>query len=153
MLICFLNKKAVSPKGFPCGSAGKKSTYNAGDLGSIPILGRFSGEGKGYPFQYSCLENSMNCIIHGVAKSKIRLSNIHFMSFHLLYGDKVFSIASQRRLQIWPTWQAKLCGSDLNCAVFQLYNLGRVTSYLCASVSLYVGCRLQKLYLQCYFED
>ena len=50
MLICFLNKKAVSPKGFPCGSAGKESTYNAGDLGSIPILGRFSGEGKGYPF-------------------------------------------------------------------------------------------------------
>ena len=43
--------------GFPCGSAGKESVCNAGDLGSIPGLGRFPGEGKGYPFQYSCLEN------------------------------------------------------------------------------------------------
>ena len=94
MLICFLNKKAISPKGFPCGPGGKESTCNAGDLGSIPILGRFSEEGKGYPFQYSGLENSTNCIIHGVAKSQIRLSDFHFSSLHLLYGDKAFSIAS-----------------------------------------------------------
>ena len=54
---------------FPCGSAGKESTCNAGDLGSIPGLGRSPGEGKGYPFQYSGLENSMDCIVvHGVAK-------------------------------------------------------------------------------------
>ena len=39
--------------GFPCGSAGKESTCNVGDLGSIPGLGRFPGEGKGYPIQYS----------------------------------------------------------------------------------------------------
>ena len=45
--------------GFPCGSAGKVSAYNAGDLGSIPGLGRSSGEEKGYPLQYSGLENSM----------------------------------------------------------------------------------------------
>ena len=45
--------------GFPCGSAGKESVCNAGDLGSIPGLGRSSGEGKGYPDQYSGLENSM----------------------------------------------------------------------------------------------
>ena len=45
--------------GFPCGSAGKESACNAGDLGSIPGLGRSPGEGKGYPLQYSCLENSM----------------------------------------------------------------------------------------------
>ena len=44
--------------GFPCGSAGKESTCNAGDLGSIPELGRPPGEGKGYPLQYSGLENS-----------------------------------------------------------------------------------------------
>ena len=43
--------------GFPCGSAGKESACNAGDLGSIPGLGRSSGEGKGYPLQYSGLEN------------------------------------------------------------------------------------------------
>ena len=44
--------------GFPCGSAGKESACNAGDLGSIPGLGRSPGEGKGYPLQYSGLENS-----------------------------------------------------------------------------------------------
>ena len=45
---------------FPCGSAGKEATCNAGDLGSILGLGRSPGEGKGYPFQYSGLENSMD---------------------------------------------------------------------------------------------
>ena len=51
--------------GFPCGSAGKESACNAGDLGLIPGLGRSPGEWKGYPLQYSGLENSMDCIIHG----------------------------------------------------------------------------------------
>ena len=46
-------------KGLPYGSAGKESTCNAGDLSSIPGLGRSPGEGKGYPLQYSGLENSM----------------------------------------------------------------------------------------------
>ena len=46
--------------GFPCGSAGKESACSAGDLGSVPGLGRSPGEGKGYPFQYSGLENSMD---------------------------------------------------------------------------------------------
>ena len=52
--------------GFPGGSAGKASACHAGELGSIPGLGR-SGEGKGYPLQYSGLENSMDYIVHGVA--------------------------------------------------------------------------------------
>ena len=55
--------------GLPCGSAGKESACNAGDLGSIPGLGRSPLEGKGYPCQYSGLENSMECIVHGVEKS------------------------------------------------------------------------------------
>ena len=55
--------------GFPCGSAGKESAHNMGDLGSIPGVGRSPGEGKGYPLQYSRLENSMDCIVHGIAKS------------------------------------------------------------------------------------
>ena len=55
--------------GFPFGSAGKESACNAEDLGSIPGLGRSPGEGKGYPLQYSGLENSMDCIVHGVAES------------------------------------------------------------------------------------
>ena len=48
--------------GLPYGSAGKETSCNVGDLGSIPRLGRSPGEGKGYPLQYSGLENSMDCI-------------------------------------------------------------------------------------------
>ena len=55
--------------GFHCGSAGKESACNVGDLGSIPGLGRSPGEGKSYPLQYSVLENSIDCIVHGVTKS------------------------------------------------------------------------------------
>ena len=55
--------------GFPCGSVAKESAYNVEDLRSIPGLGRSPGEGKSYPFHYSGLENSMDCIVHGVAKS------------------------------------------------------------------------------------
>ena len=54
---------------FPGGSAGKESTCNAGNLGLIPGSGRSPGEGKGYPYQYSGLENSMDCFVHGFAKS------------------------------------------------------------------------------------
>ena len=64
--------------GCPCGPAGKESTCNAGDLSSIPGLGRSPGEGKGYPFQYSGLENSVDCIAHGVTKSRTQLSEFHF---------------------------------------------------------------------------
>ena len=49
---------------------------NVGDLGLIPGLGRSPGEGKGYPLQYSGLENSMDCIVQGVAKSRTRLSDL-----------------------------------------------------------------------------
>ena len=56
--------------GLPCGSVGKESACNAGDLGSIPGLGRSPGEQKSYPLQYSGLDNSMDCIVHGVAKSR-----------------------------------------------------------------------------------
>ena len=55
--------------GFLCGSAGKESACNVGDLGSIPGLGTSLGEGKGYPLQYSGLENSMDCTVCGVAES------------------------------------------------------------------------------------
>ena len=56
-------------KGFPGSSAGKEFACNAGDPSSIPGSGRSPGEGKGYPFQYSDLENSMDCIVHGVIES------------------------------------------------------------------------------------
>ena len=54
---------------FPCSTAGKESACNEGDPGLIPGLGRSPGEGKGYPLQYSGLENSMDSTVHGVAKN------------------------------------------------------------------------------------
>ena len=55
--------------GFPGDSEVKASASITGDLGSIPGLGRSPGEGKGYPLQYSGLENSMDWMLHGVTKS------------------------------------------------------------------------------------
>ena len=69
-------RSTFSALGFSGGSAGKESACNAGDLGSIPGLGRSSGEGKGYPLQYAGLENST---VLGVAKSQPQLSDFHFL--------------------------------------------------------------------------
>ena len=72
-------EKGMSPTpvflGFPGNSDSKESTCNAGDLGMIPGLRRSHGEGKSYPLQYSGLENSMDCIVHGVTKSWTQLSD------------------------------------------------------------------------------
>ena len=64
----------------PCGSDVKESACNAGDLGSIPVLGRSPGEGHGNSLQYSCLEKSTDrgawwAAVHGIAKSRTRLSS------------------------------------------------------------------------------
>ena len=61
--------KQYTPMGFPGSSDSKESTCNVGDLGSIIRLERSPGEGNHYPLQYSGLENSMDCIVHGVARS------------------------------------------------------------------------------------
>ena len=63
--------------GFPDASAGKESTCSAGGLGLIPGLGSSLGEGKHYLLRYSGLENCMDCIVHGVTKSRTRLSDFH----------------------------------------------------------------------------
>ena len=63
--------------GFPGGLEGKESTCKLEDMGSIPGLGRSPGEGIGYPLQYSVLENLVDCIVHGVAKSRTQLSDFH----------------------------------------------------------------------------
>ena len=70
--ICWRRDRLPTPVfwGFPCGSVGKESSCNAGDLDSIPGLGRSPREGKGYPLQYSGLENSTDYIALGVAKSQ-----------------------------------------------------------------------------------
>ena len=59
-------------EGVPGGSDGKESTCSVGDLGLVPR------EGKGYPLQYSGLENSTDCITHGVARSRTQLNDFHF---------------------------------------------------------------------------
>ena len=63
---------------FPGGSAGKESACSVGDLHLISGLERSPGEGNSYPLQYSGLENCMGCIVHGVTKSQIHLSDFHF---------------------------------------------------------------------------
>ena len=77
---------AIGPEGFPGSSEVKVSAFNAGDLGSIPGLGRSPGEGNGNPLQYPCLENPMDrgawwATVHGVTKSQTRPSNFTF-TFH-----------------------------------------------------------------------
>ena len=71
----FTNKNRLTDienkfRGFPSGSDGKESACVEGNLGSVPGLGRFPKEGNGYPLQYCGLENSMDCIDHGVTKSQ-----------------------------------------------------------------------------------
>ena len=69
---------------FPRSSVGKESTCNTGDPSSIPESERSAGEGKGYPLQYSGLENSMDSTVHGVAKNLTRLGGFHFQD---KYGE------------------------------------------------------------------
>ena len=74
------------PWGFSGGSEGKASARNVGDLGSIPGSGRSPGGGNGNPLQYSCLENPTDggawwATVHGVTKSRTRLSNLTFTNF------------------------------------------------------------------------
>ena len=73
----------ISLRRFPGGSDGKVSACNAGDLGSIPGLGRSPGEGNGNPLQYSCLENSVDgeawwATVYGITKSRTGLSDFTF---------------------------------------------------------------------------
>ena len=73
---------------FPDGSDSEESACNSGDSGSIPGLGRFPGEGNGYPLQHSCLENSMDrgawwAMVHGIVKSQTRPTNTFTLSHGL----------------------------------------------------------------------
>ena len=95
--------------GFPCGSAGKESACGAGDLGLISGLGRSPGEGKGYPLHCSCLQNCMDCIVHGVTKSRTLL-NI----FHLYFKTIVVIVAVQLLIsfQLFGTSWTAACPSS-----------------------------------------
>ena len=80
---------------FSHSSVDKESACNAGDPDSIPGLGRSPGERNSYPLQYSGLENSMVCVVRGVAKSRTRLSNFHFT----LVAQLVKNLPA-----MWETW-------------------------------------------------
>ena len=75
---------------FACGSTGKESARSVGDLGSIPGLERYPGEGKGYPLQYSGLENSMDCTVHGLTKSWTRLGDLHWYILGIVIALQLF---------------------------------------------------------------
>ena len=98
-------------KGFLCGSAGKESACSAGDLGSIPGLGRFHQRSNSYLIQYSCLENPMHrgasqATIHGVAKSQTWLSNFHshsLISTYLHYHE-VYYHMRENTLKVQIKW-------------------------------------------------
>ena len=109
--------------GFPSGSAGKESACNVGDLGLIPGLGRSPGEGKGYPLQYSGLENSMDCIVQGVSKSWTRLSDFQF-PYKVFKNLCVFYISPHPDVDPgsiathgwWPGWPNDLTAFCLPCS-------------------------------------
>ena len=110
--------------GFPGGSDSKESTCNEGDLGLTPGLGRSPGEGKDSPLQYSGLENSMNHIVHGIAKSQTWLSNFHWISLGasqvvLVVKNLLASVGDTRDFvrslgqEDVPEWEMATCFSTI----------------------------------------
>ena len=106
--------------GFPGSSVGKESACYAGDPSSIPGLGRSAGEGKSYPLQYSGLENSMDCIVHGVSKSWTRLSDFRFQSLYwaFLVAQTVKNLPVMRE-----TWVQSWVGKIHYCFCFMFWFL------------------------------
>ena len=99
--------EAIVPKSFPCGLAGKESTCNVGDLGSIPALGRSSEEGKSHPPQYSGLENSMDCIVHRgreELETTERLS-LHFTLYPSWNGAGAYGPCSSCLMPAFHLWK------------------------------------------------
>ena len=99
----------------PGGLGGKASVYNAGELGSIPGLGRSPGEGSGNPLQYYCLENPMDggaweATVHGVSKSRTRLS--HFTSLHTFRWASLVALLVKNLPAMWETWVQSLGWED-----------------------------------------
>ena len=111
-------------KGFRGGSAGKEYACNAWDLSSIPRLGRFPGEGKGYPLQYFGLENSVDCIVHGVTKSRTWLSDFHLFLFsykiikiHLWSSSEVKTLEPHMMAGLSNFWKASHTAEQLRWCV------------------------------------
>ena len=96
---------------FPGSSDGEESACSAGDLGSIPGLGRSPGEGKGYPLQYSCQENYMDCIVHGVEKEWDTTYRLNSSSSKLKTSLHTAAAAAAKSLQSCPTLCNPIDGS------------------------------------------
>ena len=96
--------------GFPSNSAGKDSTCSAGDTSSIPGSGRSTGEGIGYPLQYSGLENSMDYVVHGVRKTWTQLSDFHFRVLNFKLYRSIAGILE--RTQLSSVWFSHSVMSD-----------------------------------------
>ena len=79
------------------------------------MLGRSPGEGKGYPLQYSSLENSMDCTLHGVTKSRTRLSNFHFFINYVKASDYV------DHNELWKILKEMGIPDYLTCLLRNLY--------------------------------
>ena len=97
--------------GFPCGSADKEFTWNMGDVGPVPGLGRSPGEEKGYPIQYFGQENFMDCIVHGVTKSQTWLSDFHICKCSIDSKQKNFLFQG---IRVFPYSHAVLCFAKNN---------------------------------------
>ena len=118
--------------GFPCGSAGKESNCNVGNLGSVPGLGKSPGEGKGYPLQYSGLENSMDCIAHGDTKSRTWLSDFHFSDIPRKQhtdppNDVCFWFCG---LCVFPGWMFLLDASELLIFSYNLQGIHHLLKHI-----------------------
>ena len=95
--------------GFPCDSAGKESTYNARNLGSTPGLGKSPGERKGYPLQYSGLENSMDCIVRGIEKESDTTEQLSLSLFSFTHHNVTLMEALLLSpLYGWGNWGSEM---------------------------------------------
>ena len=145
---------------FPGGSAGKENTCNAGDLGLIPGLGRSPREGKGYPGQYSGLENSMESVVHGVSKSELSCAKawvIYPKYLGCLIGNiRIFFLCHINNFQCWCSLPLRFCdmslllllqqhfitidhGSLFSCLTHSLILPGWIVSPLKAKTSLFIS--------------
>ena len=111
--------------GFPCGSAGKESSCSVGDLGSIPGLGRHPGEGKGYPLQYSGLENSMT--VKSVESQRVRHDWTTFTFACLMKILMRLSEVSGSCVPDYILWNL-LCFNSPNCTFLLIVLLGPLST-------------------------
>ena len=125
---------------FPYGSVGKESVCNVGDPGAIPGWGRSPGEGKGSPLQYSGLENSMDCIAHGVAESDMTEQLPLLLHFALSYIHPCIISLDTHLSFLPPTHPSGLCfiySLIFGCAGSELLRGRSVPSLWCSGFSFW----------------